>query len=108
MLSEKQVQAKFLRALDKAEIYYIKTIACSKAGVPDVVICYGGIFFAVEIKALNGRLSKLQQYNFDRIENNGGKIAIISEKNINFAIDLLTQKEVLKKIQNKLAQSKKI
>ena len=96
MLSEKQVQAKFLRALDKAEIYYVKIISCSKAGVPDCIVCYYGLFYAVEFKSSKGNPSKLQEYNFEKIEKSYGRVQIITEENIDFAIDLLTNKQNFK------------
>jgi penicillin-binding protein-related factor A (putative recombinase) len=42
-------------------------------GIPDIVGVYRGKFFALELKAENGKASPLQIYNIDKINRAGGK-----------------------------------
>lgn len=54
--------------------YVVKVIAASKSGVPDLLICYKGVFVGIEVKA-PGKLSEtraLQKYNLQRIKDSGG------------------------------------
>ena len=43
-----------------------------RAGIPDIVGCYYGRFFALELKAENGKPSQLQLYNLEKINKAGG------------------------------------
>ena len=44
----------------------------TKAGVPDILACVGGMFVGIELKAPRGRPSELQLFNLKRIDRNGG------------------------------------
>ena len=54
--------------------YFIKTHGdrFSKIGVPDLIVCYKGLFIGIELKAPNGKPSELQLYNLREIEKSGG------------------------------------
>lgn len=43
------------------------------AGIPDIVGCHRGIFFAIELKAEDGKETALQTYNLKRIKRFGGR-----------------------------------
>lgn len=48
-----------------------------KAGCPDDLLCWMGVFIAVEIKADNGELSALQLANLRLIQKAGGVAAVL-------------------------------
>mgnify|MGYP001413596092 FL=1 len=47
------------------------------AGVPDVICCLDGRFFAFEVKTLEGRLTKLQEHTIQRIKDAGGHAFVV-------------------------------
>jgi len=79
MATEAQIQKKIKTYLEREEAYIIKTIATSHAGVPDIIGCYRGQFFGIEVKHPDRKdnVSKLQQYNIDKIVDAGG-LAIVA------------------------------
>jgi len=87
---EQALQKKILNYLDSIGCWTVKTITTNKNGTPDIVACYQGRFVAIEVKA-PGKLrtvSKLQQYQIDRINEAGG---------LAFAADSLeTVKDIIK------------
>ena len=46
--------------------------AYTKAGVPDLLVCCGGYFIAIELKAPTGKPSQLQLWTIDQIRKAGG------------------------------------
>lgn len=54
--------------------YFVKQ---DGSGVPDVLCCYGGRFFAFELKTLTGRASPLQVRSLARVKEAGGVAAIV-------------------------------
>ena len=79
MATEAQIQKKIKTLMEKEGAYLIKTIATSNAGVPDIVGCYRGSFFGIEVKHPDRKhnVSKLQQHNIDKINDAGG-LAIVA------------------------------
>ena len=72
-MKEAVIQKKIIDYLESEGYYTVKTILCNKKGVPDILACSPkGRFVAIEVKALGGRTSKLQDYNLQRITNTGG------------------------------------
>lgn len=43
-----------------------------KSGIPDILICIGGVFIGCEVKAPDGRPSHLQIQNLKQIDRSGG------------------------------------
>jgi hypothetical protein len=80
-MTEQYLQSKFLRFLDKCGIYFVKTISCSHAGVPDILACINGQFWAVECKTEIGRESALQVYNSKGIRRAGGRYFVLRPSN---------------------------
>lgn len=54
---------------NKHKIFYMKT---NGGGLPDCILCVNGKFIAFETKVDNNKLSELQKYFLDVINNNGG------------------------------------
>lgn len=78
MASEKQFENKIKSFLQNKGCYFVKYLGCgyTRAGVPDLLVCCNGRFIGIEVKAENGKLSSLQQYNIMEIQKAGG-IALI-------------------------------
>ena len=74
MKSEKTFENKVKLYLKQKGAYFIKIHGdrFSKVGVPDLIVCYKGLFIGIELKASNGKPSELQLYNLREIEKSGG------------------------------------
>ena len=59
------------------------------SGVPDIIICLGGRFIAIECKAGNNKPTVLQQKNLDKIVEVGGVSWVVNEENMNTVYDVL-------------------
>ena len=73
-MKESLLQGKIIKHLQGRGAYVVKVITASKAGVPDLLVCYKGKFIAIEVKA-PGKLnntSELQKYNLDLVKASGG------------------------------------
>lgn len=72
---EKTFENKVKKFLESQEAWFIKYWAGSqftKSGVPDILACVNGYFVGVEVKAQNGKPSKLQLHNIKKIRKAGG------------------------------------
>ena len=74
MAEEKQFENKVKKMLSEKGVWFFKVWGglFQKAGIPDIVGCCNGHFIALEIKASNGRPSKLQMYVINKIKQAGG------------------------------------
>lgn len=87
MAAEKQFENKVKRWFNQLKedgqpIKYIKIWGggFQKAGIPDLICCINGVYFEVELKASNGRPTKLQEYNVQLTnESNGVGIILYPE-----------------------------
>lgn len=70
-----------LKALG-AYFFYPVTGGYGGSGVPDIVGCFRGKFFAIECKAGNNKPTALQQKNIDDIHKAGGKAIVVNEDNL--------------------------
>lgn len=72
----------------KAIMKYLKTVPgcfCWKehggmygtAGIPDIIACINGRFYAFEVKTENGRLTKLQESTIRKILTAGGTALVV-------------------------------
>jgi Holliday junction resolvase len=82
---EKKVKLKVRAILDwDKDIYYFTpmTGGYGRSGVPDIVGCYKGHFFAIECKAGKGTTTALQYKNIKEIEKAGGRVIVVNENNL--------------------------
>ena len=81
---EKKVKDKVKKVLEDLQCYYFfpATHGYGRSGVPDIIGCYKGFFFAIECKAGKGTTTALQQREIRRIEEAGGSAIVINENNI--------------------------
>jgi len=84
MTPEGKVKEKAKRILDKIGAYYFmpSTGGYGRSGIPDIVGCFNGVFFAVECKANGGRPTALQLREIDRINVAGGFAIVVDEDNV--------------------------
>jgi Holliday junction resolvase len=77
-MTEQQIQKKIYDHLVDQGCYVVKVISASKSGVPDLIGCYEGRFFAIEVKTPKtiNNVSKLQEYNIDKIFGAGGQALV--------------------------------
>lgn len=77
---EKDFQTKLISVLHKLfgdDIWFTKISDRYMKGVPDIIGCIDGKFFALELKRDKGTPSMLQEYNVDKIKKAGGKVCIV-------------------------------
>lgn len=74
------------KALKEAGAYVVMyvPVGFGKAGVPDYIVCIGGLFLGIEAKldAKKNPPTKLQQYNMVEIKNAGGLACVVDKSNV--------------------------
>lgn len=81
---EKKVKNKVIAILKELGAYFFfpATHGYGRSGVPDIIGCLGGIFFAIECKAGKNKPTALQEREMQRIQDAGGHTLVINEDNI--------------------------
>ena len=84
MTPEKKVKTKVVAILKEMGVYYFYPVTggYGASGVPDIVGCYNGKFFAVECKAGKGKTTALQDRNIAQINACGGRAIVVNEGNL--------------------------
>ena len=72
MAGEAKLQTKILKRIEKRGGYAIKVISANKNGVHDIIGCYLGLFFSVEVKFGSNKPSPLQLAHQGLIIKSGG------------------------------------
>ena len=75
MGKEKNFENQVKKYLKEKGAWYIKYwggASYTKAGIPDLLVCYKGVFIAIELKAETGKPSDLQLYQLKEIDKAGG------------------------------------
>ena len=78
---EKDIVAAILRYLKQKPLCFAwKTHGgmYGTAGIPDIIACIGGRFYAFEVKQPGGRLSRLQEVTLKKIEAAGGVAVMVT------------------------------
>lgn len=96
MTPEGKVKARLKKQLNELGIYHFSPFQAGmgRAGIPDVIGCYRGVFVAFECKAGSNKPTALQEREMQAIREAGGYAHVINEDNVN---DL---QEILKWIKN--------
>lgn len=81
---EAKVKKQIRKILDTTRCYYAMPIGTGfgNSGVPDFLVCHGGVFIGIEAKAGKGKTTALQDNNLERIRTAGGRAVVINEANI--------------------------
>ena len=84
MTPEKKVKNAVVKQLKELGAYYFYPVTggYGASGVPDIVGCYRGKFFAIECKAGKNKPTALQQKNIDTIRAHKGLALVVNEENI--------------------------
>jgi Holliday junction resolvase len=81
---EAKVKKKVTEQLKKLNAYYFYafTGGYGSSGVPDIIGCYRGYFFAIECKAGKNKPTALQEKQLRDIVKAGGEAIVINEENV--------------------------
>jgi Holliday junction resolvase len=81
---EKRVKDKVVKTLKHYGVYYFfpATYGMGRSGVPDIVCCLNGHFFAVECKAGKNKPTALQEREMSLIRESNGTALVINEENL--------------------------
>jgi hypothetical protein len=82
-MSERTFQDKIVKTLKTIpDIWFYKSNDSFVEGLPDIIGCYNGRTFVIEVKSAIGRLSVKQQIMLSRIELSGGLVIVAKETKI--------------------------
>jgi hypothetical protein len=82
---EKAVKTAVVKVLKEyPDVYYFYPVmgGYGASGIPDIVGCALGKFFAIECKAGKGKTTALQEKNIAQIKNALGRVMVVNEDNI--------------------------
>ena len=84
MTPEAKVKKKVVDVIKKNGAYYFfpATGGYGRSGVPDIVGCYRGVFFAIECKAGTNKPTALQEAEMNKIKQANGCVLVVNEDNI--------------------------
>lgn len=88
---EGKVKARLKKQLDEMGIYHFSPFQAGmgRAGIPDVIGCYRGMFVAFECKAGKGKTTALQEREIAAIRTAKGLAFVINEENVDNLKELL-------------------
>ena len=92
-MTEQRLKSIVVRNI-KREFPSVWSFKCSDrfiSGIPDIIGCLDGRFFAIELKTETGKLSKIQEYVKHLIERSDGAYEVCRSWNevLKFLIDVL-------------------
>lgn len=88
---EAKVKAKVVATLKDEGVYYFFPVTggYGRSGVPDIVCCVNGWFFAIECKAGTNKPTLLQVNEIERIRRANGVAVVVNEANWDMVRDLV-------------------
>lgn len=88
---EAKVKANLKRILDDMGIWHFSPFQAGmgRAGIPDIIACYNGLFVAFECKANGNKPTALQQREIDAIRKARGLAFVVDENNVQDIKELL-------------------
>ena len=91
MTAEAKVKKRVVQQLKLLDAYYFYPVTggYGRSGVPDIVGCYKGKFFAIECKAGTNKPTPLQALNLEQIMLTGGIALVINEENVDSVYSIL-------------------
>lgn len=80
---EKKVKDKIVKVLKEEEVYYFfpATHGFGRSGVPDIICCVNGYFFAIEVKAGANKPTPLQVREIEAIRRSNGVAVVANDQN---------------------------
>lgn len=91
MTPEAKVKKQVKQTLDEMGIYHFSPFQAGmgRAGIPDIIACYNGLFVAFECKAGENQPTALQEREMNSIRKARGLAFVINEKNMHQIKELL-------------------
>ena len=91
MTPEAKVKAKVKKILMEMEAYYAMPMGTGffSSGVPDFLVCKGGLFYGIECKANGNKPTALQLKNLEDIRKAGGVAIVVDESNVDQLKELI-------------------
>ena len=97
MTPEKKVKQRVVNILKNMdeEVYYFfpATGGYGRSGVPDIVVCFDGMFYGIECKAGKNNPTALQQRELENINGAGGVAWVVNEDNVESVEEVLRTRE---------------
>ena len=92
---EKKVKDNVKKTLDSMGIWHFSPFQAGmgRAGIPDIIACYRGLFVAIECKAGKGKTTALQEREIEAIRRAKGLAFVINEDIMNNLQELLQWKK---------------
>jgi len=76
MTSESAIQRRIILALREAGAYVVK-VQVADAGTPDLLVCHGGRFFAMEVKKPGQYPTAIQRHRLAQVRAAGGVATVV-------------------------------
>lgn len=91
MTPEGKVKAKLKKILDEMGIWHFSPFQAGmgRAGIPDIIGCYNGLFVAFECKANGNKPTALQERELNAIRTAKGLAFVVDENNLDDIKELL-------------------
>ena len=91
MTPEGKVKAKLKKTLDEMGIWHFSPFQAGmgRAGIPDIIGCYNGLFVAFECKANGNKPTALQEREINAIRTAKGLAFVVDENNLDDIKELL-------------------
>ena len=85
MAEEKNLENKIKTYLKSKGVWYIKIWGSmfTRSGIPDILCCINGKFVAIEVKSSIGKMSKLQEYEVEKVQKSKGLFYCVRPQNFN-------------------------
>lgn len=93
MTPEGKVKAGIKKILKDMGAYYSMPVMTGygNSGTPDFLCCYKGVFFGIEAKANNGKLTALQQKAHEDIRNAGGFVFVVYPNDLEYLAENIVE-----------------
>lgn len=75
-MTESKYQTKLIKKFEKDGWHVLKLMRVNKAGYPDLLLLKPNAVRFVEVKARNGRLSKIQEYRIEELRELGFDVEV--------------------------------
>lgn len=100
---ESKVKARCVAQLKEmgAVYFYPVTGGYGASGVSDIVVCYEGLYIAIECKAGKNKLSELQKMFLEKVAAAGGLGLMINESNVDNLSGIIRQWSDIIALRNK-------
>ena len=76
---ESKIQREIILYLESIGAYVVRVVVASKGGKHDLIVCYEGRFYSLEVKQERAEVKEnsLQGYNLRKVRDAGGIAAVV-------------------------------